>query len=114
MIDVIYAADDPLGCDTIQAGVCVDGNFNGDPFRLVQGGDFNGNFDPDGSGKVNKDFAFDDQNKIKSKGLAATLDYAFESFDFFAMSDYKELNVPLASTPTKPRHPNLFFNLTAP
>ncbi|MDP6880917.1 MAG: TonB-dependent receptor plug domain-containing protein, partial [Alteromonas macleodii] len=33
VIDVIYAADDPLGCDTIQAGVCVDGNFNGDPFR---------------------------------------------------------------------------------
>ncbi|MEC9480490.1 MAG: TonB-dependent receptor plug domain-containing protein, partial [Pseudomonadota bacterium] len=50
VIDVIYAADDPLGCDTIQSGVCVDGNFNGDPFRPVQGGDFNGNFDPDGSG----------------------------------------------------------------
>ena len=68
VIDVIYAADDPLGCDTIQAGVCVDGNFNGDPFRPVQGGDFNGNFDPDGSGnKVNKDFAFDDQNKNQIK-----------------------------------------------
>ena len=58
VIDVIYAADDPLGCDTIQAGACVDGNFNGDPLRPVQGGDFNGNIDPDGSGeKVNKDFA---------------------------------------------------------
>nr|WP_283628175.1 TonB-dependent receptor [Alteromonas macleodii] len=110
VIDVIYAADDPLGCDTIQAGVCVDGNFNGDPFRPVQGGDFNGNFDPDGSGnKVNKDFAFDDQNKIKSKGLAATLDYAFESFDFFAMSDYKEFKRTVGLDSDQTASPELIF-----
>jgi iron complex outermembrane receptor protein len=76
IIDVIFAADDLLGCDKIQLGGCVDANFNGDPLRPVQGGDFNGNFDPDGSGnKVNKDFAFDDQNKIESKGLMATVAY---------------------------------------
>ena len=110
VIDVIYAADDPLGCDTIQAGVCVDGNFNGDPFRPVQGGDFNGNFDPDGAGnKVNKDFAFDDQNKIKSKGLAATLDYAFESFDFFAMSDYKEFKRTVGLDSDQTASPELIF-----
>ncbi len=110
VIDVIYAADDPLGCDTIQVGVCVDGNFNGDPFRPVQGGDFNGNFDPDGSGnKVNKDFAFDDQNKIKSKGLAATLDYAFESFDFFAMSDYKEFKRTVGLDSDQTASPELIF-----
>ncbi len=110
VIDVIYAADDPLGCDTIQAGVCVDGNFNGDPFRPVQGGDFNGNFDPDGSGnKVNKDFAFDDQNKIKSKGLAAALDYAFESFDFFAMSDYKEFKRTVGLDSDQTASPELIF-----
>ena len=110
VIDVIYAADDPLGCDTIQAGVCVDGNFNGDPFRPVQGGDFNGNFDPDGSGnKVNKDFAFDDQNKIKSKGLAATLDYAFESFDFFAMSDFKEFKRTVGLDSDQTASPELIF-----
>ncbi|MDY6885385.1 MAG: TonB-dependent receptor, partial [Pseudomonadota bacterium] len=110
VIDVIYAADDPLGCDTIQAGVCVDGNFNGDPFRPVQGGDFNGNFDPDGSGnKVNKDFAFDDQNKIKSKGLAATLDYAFEDFDFFAMTDYKEFKRTVGLDSDQTASPELIF-----
>ena len=110
VIDVIYAADDPLGCDTIQVGVCVDGNFNGDPFRPVQGGDFNGNFDPDGSGnKVNKDFAFDDQNKIKSKGLAATLDYAFESFDFFAMSDFKEFKRTVGLDSDQTASPELIF-----
>ena len=110
VIDVIYAADDPLGCDTIQAGVCVDGNFNGDPFRPVQGGDFNGNFDPDGAGnKVNKDFAFDDQNKIKSKGLAATLDYAFESFDFFAMSDFKEFKRTVGLDSDQTASPELIF-----
>ena len=110
VIDVIYAADDPLGCDTIQSGVCVDGNFNGDPFRPVQGGDFNGNFDPDGSGnKVNKDFAFDDQNKIKSKGLAATLDYAFEEFDFFAMSDYKEFKRTVGLDSDQTASPELIF-----
>ncbi len=110
VIDVIYAADDPLGCDTIQAGVCVDGNFNGDPFRPVQGGDFNGNFDPDGSGnKVNKDFAFDDQNKIKSKGLAATLDYSFEEFDFFAMSDYKEFKRTVGLDSDQTASPELIF-----
>lgn len=110
VIDVIFAADDPLGCDTIQAGVCVDGNFNGDPLRPVQGGDFNGNFDPDGSGnKVNKDFAFDDQNKIESKGLAATLDYAFDDFDFFAMSDYKEFTRTVGLDSDQTASPELIF-----
>ncbi|MBU2978825.1 TonB-dependent receptor [Alteromonas sp. C1M14] len=108
--DVIFAADDPLGCDTIQSGVCVDGNFNGDPLRPVQGGDFNGNFDPDGSGNlVNKDFAFDDQNKIESRGLAATIEYAFEDFDFFAMSDYKQFKRTVGLDSDQTASPELIF-----
>ncbi|WP_137167454.1 TonB-dependent receptor [Salinimonas lutimaris] len=108
--DVIYAADDPLGCDTIQAGICVDGNFNGDPLRPVQGGDFNGNFDPDGSGNlVNKDFAFDDQNKIKSHGVAGTLEYAFDEFDLFAMSDYKQFKRTVGLDSDQTASPELIF-----
>ncbi|MEP2651549.1 MAG: TonB-dependent receptor, partial [Paraglaciecola sp.] len=110
VIDVIYAADDPLGCDTIQLGECIDGNFNGDPFRPVQGGDFNGNFDPDGSGeKVNKDFAFDDQNKISSQGLAATLEYGFDSVDFFSMTDYKYFERAIGLDSDQTASPELIF-----
>lgn len=110
VIDVIYAADDPLGCDTIQLGECIDGNFNGDPFRPVQGGDFNGNFDPDGSGeKVNKDFAFDDQNKISSQGLAATLEYGFDSVDFFSMTDYKYFERSIGLDSDQTASPELIF-----
>lgn len=110
VIDVIFAADDPLGCDKIQVGVCVDGNFNGDPLRPVQGGDFNGNFDPDGSGeKVNKDFAFDDQNKIESKGLMATVDYDFDSFRFVSISDYKSFSRVIGLDSDQTASPELIF-----
>lgn len=110
VVDVIYAADDPMGCDTIQAGGCVDGNFNGDPYRPVQGGDFNGNFDPDGSGvKVNKDFAFDDQNLIKSKGLAATFTYDFDGLEFFSMTDYKSFSRTVGLDSDQTASPELIF-----
>ena len=110
VIDVIYAADDPLGCDTIQAGACVDGNFNGDPLRPVQGGDFNGNIDPDGSGeKVNKDFAFDDQNKIKSRGLAATYEYDFDDFTFTSVTDWKNFTRVIGLDSDQTASPELIF-----
>jgi iron complex outermembrane receptor protein len=110
VIDVIFAADDPMGCDTIQMGNCVDGNFNGDPQRPVQGGDFNGNIDPDGPGrKVDKDFAFDDQNKIKSKGLSATVNYAFKAVDMFSMTDYKVFDRTVGLDSDQTASPELIF-----
>ena len=110
VIDVIYAADDPMGCDTIQAGACVDGNFNGDPYRPVQGGDFNGNIDPDGSGvKVNKDFAFEDQNKIESKGLAATYEYFFDNFTVTSVTDWKNFTRVIGLDSDQTASPELIF-----
>lgn len=109
-IDVIFAADDPLGCDNIQLGACVDGNFNGIATRPVQGGDFNGNFDPDGSGdQVNKDFAFDDQNKIKSAGFSATLDYDFNSFKLVSITDYKKFERLIGLDSDQTASPELIF-----
>jgi iron complex outermembrane receptor protein len=110
IIDVIFAADDPLGCDKIQLGQCVDANFNGDPLRPVQGGDFNGNFDPDGSGnKVNKDFAFDDQNKIESKGLMATVNYDFDFMQLVSITDYKKFTRVVGLDSDQTASPELIF-----
>lgn len=110
VIDVIYSADDPLGCDRIQVGNCVDGNFNGDPLRPVQGGDFNGNFDPDGSGDlVNKDFAFDDQNRFDSRGLMLTIDYFFEDMDLTSVTDYKMFNRTVGLDSDQTASPELIF-----
>jgi len=110
VIDVIFAADDPLGCDTIQLGQCIDGNFNGDPFRPVQGGDFNGNFDPDGSGNlVNKDFAFDDQNQIDSEGFSATIEYDFENVSFYSQTDYKKFDRIIGLDSDQTASPELIF-----
>lgn len=90
VVDVIFAADDPLGCVTLLTDrTCQMGDT-----RPVQGGDFFGNLgDPDGSGdRVNKDFAFDDQNKIESYGISATLEYTFGGVEFVAISDYKNFS----------------------
>ncbi|MBL4673334.1 MAG: TonB-dependent receptor [Arenicella sp.] len=110
VIDVIFAADDPLGCDTIQNGGCIDGNFNGDPFRPVQGGDFNGNFDPDGAGRqVNKDFAFDDQNQIESEGLAVTINYDFGGVELVSITDYKNFERTVGLDSDQTASPELVF-----
>ena len=110
VIDVIFAADDPMGCDRIQGNNCVDGNFNGNPFRPVQGGDYNGNFDPDGSGNlVNKDFAFDDQNQFDSKGLMFTFDYFFEHMDFVSVTDYKKFTRTVGLDSDQTASPELIF-----
>ncbi len=110
VIDVIFAADDPMGCDTIQLGGCIDGNFDGIATRPVQGGDFNGNFDPDGPGRqVNKDFAYDDQNKISSRGFAATIEYAFDNFDVFSMTDYKVFERTIGLDSDQSASPELIF-----
>lgn len=110
VIDVIFAADDPLGCDRIQLGSCIDGNFNGDPFRPVQGGDYNGNFDPDGPGEqVNKDFAFDDQNRFDSRGLMLTVDYFFEDMDFVSVTDFKRFNRTVGLDSDQTASPELIF-----
>lgn len=89
-IDVILSSNDPLNCDIVQDGACIDGNGDGIATRPVVGGDFWGNTDPDGSGpKVNKDFAFTDQNQIESSGLLAELNYDFGSVLFTSITDYK-------------------------
>jgi len=89
-IDVIFAANDPLNCDIIQAGACVDGNGDGSATRPVPGGDFWGNVLPDVENRmVNKDFAFDDQNEIDSIGLMLDFTYRFDGFDFTSITDFK-------------------------
>lgn len=89
-IDVILSRDDPLNCDIIQAGACIDGNGDGSATRPVIAGDFWGNTDPDGRGrKVNKDFAFDDQNQIESQGVSAEVNYRFGEVLFTSITDYK-------------------------
>ncbi|MBE9538570.1 MAG: TonB-dependent receptor [Proteobacteria bacterium] len=90
VIDVIYSRNDPMNCDVIQSGVCVDGNGDGSVTRPVVNGDFFGNTNPDGRGdRVNKDFAFDDQNELKSEGLTAEFKYDFDWASFTSVTDYK-------------------------
>jgi len=91
VIDVIRAEDDPLNCDIIQASACIDGNSDGNATRPLAGGDFYGNApDPDGSDRlVNKDFAFDDQNQIRSWGLTGQLDYDLGWAELVSVTDYK-------------------------
>ena len=89
-IDVIRSTDDPLNCDIIRAGACIDGNGDGNPVRPVVGGSFFGDTDPDGRGRrVNKDFAFDDQNEIESEGVSAEFNYDFGGFQLTSVTDYK-------------------------
>jgi len=89
-IDVISSYDDPMNCDVIQDGACIDGNGDGSATRPVFGGSFWGDVDPDGSGpKVNKDFAFDDQNKIKSQGVLVEFNYEIGKSLFTSITDYK-------------------------
>lgn len=90
-IDVIRSVNDPLNCDIIQAGACIDGNGDGSATRPVVGGDFFGNpGDPDGTGNlVNKDFAYDDQNQIESIGFMAQFDVDTSWGDFVSVTDYK-------------------------
>ena len=89
-IDVISSFDDPMNCDVIQTGACIDGNGDGSATRPVFGGSFWGDVDPDGSGpRVNKDFAFDDQNRIKSKGVLIEFNYEIGGKQFTSITDYK-------------------------
>ena len=89
-IDVIASLDDPMNCDVIQDGACIDGNGDGSATRPVVGGSFWGDVDPDGSGpKVNKDFAFDDQNRIKSQGVLVEFNYEIGESLFTSVTDYK-------------------------
>jgi len=107
VVDVIFAKDDPLGCFTLlTSGVCAGG-----ATRPVQGGDFFGNLgDPDGSGnKVNKDFAFDDQNQIESKGLSATLDWDIGEMNFVSVTDYKEFDRTIGLDSDQTATPALIF-----
>ena len=102
ILDVIFAADDPLGCVTLlDDGTCLNG-----AVRPVQGGDFFGNpGDPDGNGRlVNRDFAFDDQNRIRSWGVSGTFEYDLGFADFISITDYKNFDRVIAidsdQTPT--------------
>jgi len=90
VIDVIYSKNDPLNCDVIQLGACIDGNGDGSATRPVVNGDFFGNTNPDGSGeKVNKDFAFDDQNEIESSGITIEFTYDYDWGQFTSITDSK-------------------------
>ena len=113
VIDVIYAADDPLGCDQIQSGRCVDAVLDAgtSPFRPVPGGDFSGNIDPDGSGRrIDRDFAFDDQNRIESRGITGTLDYDFGGIEFVSISDYKYFSRIIGLDPDVSASPEVIFH----
>ena len=113
VIDVIYAADDPLGCDQIQSGRCVDAVLDAgtSPYRPVPGGDFSGNIDPDGSGRrIDRDFAFDDQNQIESHGITGTLDYDFGGIEFVSISDYKKFNRIIGLDPDVSASPEVIFH----
>ena len=113
VIDVIYAADDPLGCDQIQSGRCVDAvlDAGASPYRPVPGGDFNGNIDPDGSGRrIDRDFAFDDQNRIESHGITGTLDYDFGAIEFVSITDYKYFSRIIGLDPDVSASPEVIFH----
>ena len=113
VIDVIYAADDPLGCDQIQSGRCVDAVLDAgtSPYRPVPGGDFNGNIDPDGSGRrIDRDFAFDDQNRIESYGITGTLDYDFGGLEFVSITDYKYFSRIIGLDPDVSASPEVIFH----
>ena len=113
VIDVIYAADDPLGCDQIQSARCVDAVLDAgtSPYRPVPGGDFNGNIDPDGSGRrIDRDFAFDDQNRIESRGITGTLDYDFGGIEFVSISDYKYFSRIIGLDPDISASPEVIFH----
>jgi iron complex outermembrane receptor protein len=109
-IDTIFAADDPLGCDIIQGGVCIDGNGDGSVTRPFVGSDFFGNIDPDGPGRlVNKDFAFDDQNQLDSEAFSATINYDFNGIDFVSVTDYKNFSRVVGLDSDQTASPNLIF-----
>ena len=113
VIDVIYAADDPLGCDQIQSGRCVDAVLDAgpSPYRPVPGGDFSGNIDPDGSGRrIDRDFAFDDQNRIESHGITGTLDYDFGAIEFVSITDYKYFSRVIGLDPDVSASPEVIFH----
>ncbi len=113
VVDVIYAADDPLGCDQIQSGRCVDAvlDAGASPYRPVAGGDFNGNIDPDGSGRrIDRDFAFDDQNRIESHGITGTLDYDFGAIEFVSITDYKYFSRVIGLDPDVSASPEVIFH----
>ena len=113
VIDVIYAADDPLGCDQIQSGRCVDAVLDAgtSPYRPVPGGDFSGNIDSDGSGRrIDRDFAFDDQNRIESHGITGTLDYDFGAIEFVSITDYKYFSRVIGLDPDVSASPEVIFH----
>ena len=113
VIDVIYAADDPQGCDQIQSGRCVDAvlDAGASPYRPVPGGDFSGNIDPDGSGRrIDRDFAFDDQNRIESHGITGTLDHDFGAIEFVSITDYKYFSRVIGLDPDVSASPEVIFH----
>ena len=112
VIDVIYAADDPLGCDQIQSGRCIDAALDAgtSPYRPVPGGDFNGNIDPDGSGRrIDRDFAFDDQNRIESHGITGTLDHDFGGIELVSITGYKYFSRIIGLDPDVSASPEVIF-----
>ena len=107
IVEVIFAADDPLGCVNLTtSGTCAKGEV-----RPLQGGDFFGNpGDPDGSGNlIDRDFAFDDQNKIRSWGISATAEFGFDFADLVAITDYKNFSRVVGIDSDQTPTPGLIF-----
>ncbi len=93
-VDTLRASDTNSNCEAISAetGNCInlfaDGDTDG--VRPLVGGDLFGNIDPDGHGnKVNKDFAFKHENKIRSRGLSGKLTWDASWGTLTSITDYK-------------------------
>ncbi|PHS25993.1 MAG: hypothetical protein COA84_07005 [Robiginitomaculum sp.] len=94
-IDTLRAQDTNSNCEASSAetGNCINLFADGDTdsVRPGVGGDLFGNLDPDGNrSQVNKDFAFDDENKIRSRGLAAHFTWDADWGTLTSISDYKK------------------------
>ena len=96
-VDTLYSRDVPAGCEALSAvdGSCINMFADGDTdgVRPVVGGDLFGYIDPDGSGNLtNKDFAFEDENRLRSTAVTAKLTYDLDWSVLTAITDYKDFS----------------------
>ncbi|MDE0285849.1 MAG: TonB-dependent receptor, partial [Gammaproteobacteria bacterium] len=66
---------------------------------------------PDGSGRrIDRDFAFDDQNRIESRGITGTFDYDFGGIEFISITDYKYFSRIIGLDPDVSASPEVIFH----
>ena len=104
-VNSIFAANDPVGCEAIDAntGACgplalIDGEFFGpgntvtgpeDALRPVQGGDLYGYIDPDLEDfATSTDHISSDYNQFKTHGLTAKFTFSYAGVDYTNVSHY--------------------------